>query len=848
MNLIENQSITVKRLSYFILIAILIFFLFHFREVAFFTKYLLNNDIAYSFMYGNKISLPKSFWSTWLPFPLLGGSHQTTLLLENILLFLFGVKFMMSWGFLLPIVFLFFVAFFCFRKLSFHPIASLLGAFFTAFNPVFLTYLRVGHLGKLYLIFMVFIAFYFLNKLIYAKKVNIVEFLLLAFFIAFCFLGVGAIQTALYFSFWWPLYFFYFMVDSLKDYTKKRILNKVFKKTIFFSLATLLAIFLASPMLLEQFKGATSDETKIVNSTVLSAAEQKQKLAETWNWATQWSNHPLEITELFIPGIWGFLSNDPNYPYWGKVGQTSNWIKHKQGFRNFSLVAHYLGILIFIFAFYSLIFVKNRAKWFWFIMAIFNLLLSFGRYFPLYFLFFKLPYMDTMRNPNKFYLVFYFAMTMLSIYGLNHFIKMIFSAKSFSQLPTEINQRTKKFFNGFNAFILFVIFGLLISSFIFKDSLKDFLKSYNYSSRDQRVILDNIVLFLIKGLVFYLLALVPFYLIFYYDKSKEIFKSLTRFSQQKTAVVIVLYLLVFGFVDIFLVNKIYLTLQDMPKEFPPADPLAEFLEDKKEQGEPYRLKFIGNGYYHQYFLYNQINSRNLSVFDPLALRMGYPAGILLLLQNASPILAYNSLAINYFLTIKPLLPQKSIAFEKQVNFNNGEKAYLYKNSNATPLVYFTTNTVLKNNTTDIGDFWRQTNFSLTSTSMVHERKYQLSNTSNFQGNIKILTWENDQVEFEISNNEVATLVLANQYHPNWYLKIGEQTIKPFKINHFFNGYKIPATKLEKATLFFSNKSQRKNFYFALCFYLGLISLLVVYIFNKNKNFPGQPLETTKEIK
>ena len=818
-------------LFYFMLGAIALFFILHFGGVIVMSKYLLNNDIAYSFTYGQNLLLPKVFLGNWSGFSLLGAPQQLFLTPESFLLLITGAKFMMSWGFLLPLVILFGVSYLYFKKLAFHPLASLLGAFFTAFCPAYLTYLRVGHLSKLYLIAIVFMVFYFLNQLIFDKKTNVLAIFLFAFFIALGFL-IGTTQTALYFCVWLPVYFLYFVVSSIKDYKKKETFKKIFKKTLLFALMVILSIALSAPRFLAQLKGGNvSNSNEIVESKLITPEEQIQKKAQNWSWATQWSNHPLEITELFAPGAWGFLSNNPQYPYWGKIGQTSDWLSHKGGFKNFSLTTGYLGIFIFIFAFYTLFFVNNRAKWFWLIMAVVNLLLNFGRYFPLYFLVYKLPFMDTMRNPNKFFMVFYFAMVMLSMYGLNHFIKALFSSGNYSQLSKAFTKKAKRSFNIFNGFILLIIIGLLVLRFIYQAPLENFLKDYQYSGRNIRVIFENISTFLLKGIFIYILALLPLYLVLYYEKAKEKIKSLAGTSLQNLARGLVVYLLIFGFVDLFLVNKKYLTPQDMPKTFPPDDPLAEILENKRKKAETYRLKFLGNDSYHQYFLYNQVQSRNLNIYDPIALRSGMPSDLSLLQQNASPLLAYNSLALNYFLSTRPLPPEIAI-LEDKINFAQGKTAYLYKNKSATPLVYFTTNTTLKKTTEDIAGFWKQTNLNLLSTSMVHTEQHLSSNDNSFENEIKIVNWENDHIQFKLKNNQPSTLVLANQYNPNWHLKMGDKTIKPFQINHFLNGYQLPANDtLQKASLFF-HKDKKGNFYFAVSFYLALLSLITIYILKR----------------
>ena len=56
---------------------------------------------------------------------------------------------------------------------------------------------------------------------------------------------------------------------------------------------------------------------------------------------------------------------------------------------------------------------------FWGCIAVITLLLAFGKFFPLYALFYQLPLVSSIRNPNKFLQVFQLALGILSAYGLN---------------------------------------------------------------------------------------------------------------------------------------------------------------------------------------------------------------------------------------------------------------------------------------------------------------------------------------------------------------------------------------------------------------------------------------------
>ena len=48
-----------------------------------------------------------------------------------------------------------------------------------------------------------------------------------------------------------------------------------------------------------------------------------------------------------------------------------------------------------------------------------TLLLSFGKFFPLYGLFYQLPVVSSIRNPNKFLQIFQLALAVLTAFGVS---------------------------------------------------------------------------------------------------------------------------------------------------------------------------------------------------------------------------------------------------------------------------------------------------------------------------------------------------------------------------------------------------------------------------------------------
>jgi hypothetical protein len=108
---------------------------------------------------------------------------------------------------------------------------------------------------------------------------------------------------------------------------------------------------------------------------------------------------------------------------------------------NFMMESAYIGLIPVAFALFAL-FSCRRSKYraeilFWGGAALVALLLAFGKHTPLYSLFYQLPVVNNIRNPNKFLQIFQVALAILTAYGVD----ALFSQRSES-LKVESRQST----------------------------------------------------------------------------------------------------------------------------------------------------------------------------------------------------------------------------------------------------------------------------------------------------------------------------------------------------------------------------------------------------------------------
>ena len=198
--------------------------------------------------------------------------------------------------------------------------------------------------------------------------------------------------------------------------------------------ALALALLFAAGPLLSGYKYNVKD----------AAPVQAESAQAKWGYMTQWSFPPDEMIDFIAPGYTGWRSGEPDGPYWGRMGRSPGWEQTHQGYINFKLESVYLGFIPLAFALFALFSVLARGKYgskgvkeyggkstraeiiFWGCVSVIALLLAFGKFFPLYSLFYQLPIVNNIRNPNKFLQVFQVALAILAAYGVN----TLFEARS----------------------------------------------------------------------------------------------------------------------------------------------------------------------------------------------------------------------------------------------------------------------------------------------------------------------------------------------------------------------------------------------------------------------------------
>jgi hypothetical protein len=129
-----------------------------------------------------------------------------------------------------------------------------------------------------------------------------------------------------------------------------------------------------------------------------------------FEYATAWSFAFGEMSTFFIPSFYGF----GGATYWGNMPFTD--------------YPNYMGIIVLTLAVIGILFYESKIKWYFIITGLLALLLSFGKHFFLYDIFYDyFPYFNKFRVPSMFLILTQFSTTVLAGMGLDISSKWIIS-------------------------------------------------------------------------------------------------------------------------------------------------------------------------------------------------------------------------------------------------------------------------------------------------------------------------------------------------------------------------------------------------------------------------------------
>ena len=282
--------------------------------------------------------------------------------------------------------------------------------------------------------------------------------------------------------------------------------------------------------------------SKMNQTGAISVLDQTDdtKKGTTWDYATQWSFHPLETISFIYPyyyGLQNFSVKNKSEPR-KFMKQASYW-----GYMPFTQSTHYLGLLIVILSFFGLWYYfkykeQNITEVILWTISFIILVIGFGSHLPLFYkpLFEYSPFFSKFRVPSMIYMMLSITMPMIAAISIDKII----------------NEKYKKeiFSNSLKVFGVFIFSSVIL--FLFGENLLSFSGTGDYRFTHYLEVVKNLRLELFnKGILLVLsICFGALTIIFLYSKNKI---SKERFTFFFIAILLI---------DLWIINNEFLSLKD----------------------------------------------------------------------------------------------------------------------------------------------------------------------------------------------------------------------------------------------------------------------------------------------
>ncbi|MEN2998587.1 MAG: hypothetical protein ABDH28_06095 [Brevinematia bacterium] len=508
-----------------------------------------------------------------------------------------------------------------------------------------------------------------------------------------------------------------------------------------------------------------------------------------WRFLVQFSYPPEEILNFFVPGLFGYFSNDPELPYWGRAAQDFGYEATKQGMRNFRLgIDAYANVFVLPFVILALLYFRNWERErklhfvFWAVVAIISFLFSIARYFPTpFYLLTQIPYFDKLRVPAKWMDIFTISLVIMSAFSIDSFVK-------------GVGNGTKE--NRLFLSILLVYSGVLFLSYLILSGVKAeitmhfaYQHQYDYSiaSRISENIISSVgtsFLFVIAGtLLLYVLEKVVGVRV----KPEE--KAFGRSLVFDTTFVVFLLMV---FVNMFVTVKPLFKEVDPSKLYKETE-VVRFMKDKlkEEQARVVMYSGFANHYFTFLFPYHKLET----IQSIAASRLPDEYIKLLPIINSFNFDVMAKYGTKYFLTelppSHPVFLQVPILkyytnlycsiylSEDQQSVSNF--FYVYEVTNSLPRFFITPNYIKYNGQIEM--ILMLPIEVLKNSVLLTNDITNFSPSHNLQHDISVLEYSGNYAKLKVFVSDKCFLVFNNYYHPKWECLVNGKKKEILKANY-----------------------------------------------------------------
>ncbi|PJA99091.1 MAG: hypothetical protein CO128_04695 [Ignavibacteriales bacterium CG_4_9_14_3_um_filter_30_11] len=749
--------------SHFIILLTVIIF---FAPVYFSGKVPESGDIISIYAFQNYFKeSPNVLWNPYvfLGMPMFGNIGLADFFIFSVQKIIFVVYNLFSneytsWTFYLII--LGFFNFYLMRYLKASFIISIIVAIASMSSTGIILLYFIGHVTKLLSLIVFPLVIYFLLR--FNDKMKLLDVLLFILTMHFLF-SQWHVQIMFYIYLSVGIFYLYFFIRSLR--LKDKILtSNLLKSAGAFIIISAIALGM-NYYKLKQIYDYTPYSTRGTKSIVdLQKKSPEKEQEDFYNYATNWSFSPEEISTFFFPSFYGY----GNSTYSGSLSNNQE-VKVNTYFGQMPFVdaAQYMGIVVLLLGLFAIVTRWKEPLIRYLTLLIFIcLVLSFGRTFPvLYNLFYDyFPFFNKFRAPVMILNIVQLSFPILAGLGL----MKIFSIKNDNDIKGEILLKRI-------AIVLSVLLALAL--FLNQAIVGWFIERVASSQKGDRLkqLYDYMSDMFASDVYFSLIFCVgAFWLAYFYVKRKITFDTLG-------ILVLVIVLIDLWRVDFRGIN--YIDNTSIKQKFVMPKYLKA-IEGEKNTA-PYRLinlkqdgtlgSLNQNNNYYVYFLMDDF--------------YGYSGIKPRTYQDIMDVIGPANITLWRMLNVKYLIIDKEVNLPGFKQIFNNEKDIVYKNNNALPRAYFV-DSVANAEPMEILNLIKNNSFDPKKIAYLEEEVNIDKPADSTYVVIKSYDDENINIDTRSTGNNM--LFLGNTYYPiDWKAYINEKPTTIYKLNHGFMGIIIP---------------------------------------------------------
>ncbi len=640
---------------------------------------------------------------------------------------------------------------------------------------------------------------------------------------------------------WLPLVILFYKRALTRDWVKNSIITGIFLTMMFLGgepailLATIFILILLGIDAADRFKAMF----RIISVSLLVTAglscfqvlpflellQHTSRSTMGFREASMWSLPPYALLDLFVPYLseTDYLYKD----YWTR----QSW-----------LLVYYMGIFSMICAFISLRFDRcSRRRAFFYILAL-GLVLSFGRYTPLYYFLYKvIPGFGLSRYPVKFFFMVTFSLAVLAGMGLDYYRRFVRFSTLRRDGSLEECLKLGRFLKALLAIACAASFLYLILNLNFSEFYR-FL--YNKALSVFSAFADKkaeLAQFVFAGLYNLKRALGYF-----------MFLALLMFLPSKTRVklsLILPILLCVSFMDIFTANRHVYQNMDIGEYLKPG-PSVEFLKSDKGLfrifNSPATIKqniFVPErGYFDgvRSLKERMVTNRNVSfgiysVYGYGSLYNGrHEELVKAIAEGGSP----DETNLLNLLNAKYIISPRVFEAKGYRMVKKGKRANIYENENVLPRAFLVGKVVVIKDKGEVLKRLKSRDFN-PAKEVILEQDLSFTNgerrTTNGRETVNILKYSPGEVVIRANISAPRFLILSDSYYPGWKAYVDGSRTKIYRADYILRAVHLkPGRHIIKFTY--------DPFSFKMGAIITLLTAVIIAIFFKRRRRNRGPAE------